>query len=115
MLQIVGNGQRTVSPAFLSHPVGPDAVGQMGPIVFSCLQFFPAVFKIFLPLFEPKQLPQRCGRNHHPVVQVWFIGKLCYTQQLIAKISQLMFELLEFLQIPTLFSFAPFVKIKDLP
>ncbi len=49
MLQVVGDGQRFVGLAFGADAVGPDAVGEVRPVVVAGFEGGPAFFEALLP------------------------------------------------------------------
>ena len=53
----MGDGQGFVFLTFILDPVGPDAVGQVSPVVFPGGELFPAVFQVLAPLGEAEEFP----------------------------------------------------------
>jgi len=75
--------------AYLLHPVGPDRVGQVRPVVFARVERFPARLQILLPLGQAEQFPERAGGDEHAVVQVRLEGQAGHAQQFVVKFLQL--------------------------
>lgn len=77
----MGSGDGVIGLAFLAHPLRPDAVGQMHPVLVPGFEFFPACFQIFSPFGQAKELMEQTGGDEHPIIQVGFI-KFLYSSSI---------------------------------
>ena len=66
----VGDGEGAVLGAFGDDAFGPDAVGEVGPVVVAAFELLPGGFEDFLPGLVAEVLPQRGGGDLHAVVEV---------------------------------------------
>jgi hypothetical protein len=92
----VGDGQGTVSAAFLAHAVGPNRIGEVRPIVVACGQGFPTGLEVFLPFSEPEESPERARGDEHAVVEVGTPGQRDDAFQFGSEGREFVMQLLQF-------------------
>lgn len=84
----MGDGQGLIPLTLRPHPIGPDGVGQMGPIVLTLAQFLPGAFEFGLPLSQAEEFPQGGSGDLYPIVEVGLPGELGDAQQFIAELDE---------------------------
>ena len=93
VFQAVGDGDGAVAFAGFFHALGPDAVGEVGPIVFAGFQVVPAGFEACVPFGEAEELPERAGGDEDAVVEVGLPGELDDALDLVAQVFELVEEI----------------------
>ena len=87
--EVMDDGDAAVGVAFFANDaIGPDAQGEVGPVVFAGLKVFPGLIEFVTPLGQAEEFPQGCGGDLHAFVEVWFPGG--------RDLKQIGFELLQF-------------------
>ena len=85
----VSNGQGAVFGALMDNALGPDAVGEMCPVVVAFFEFIPGIFEFLLPGLETAETPQRGGGDLDAVIEVGF-PKFGDTIELVLEVAQLL-------------------------
>ena len=83
------NRQTLIALALPSHPLRPEHIRHVRPIVLPGLELLPHRLAVPGPLAQPEQLVQRRGVDDHPVVQIGLVGQVGHAQQLGAELVQL--------------------------
>ena len=66
----MGDGEGFVLLALFLDAVGPEAVGEVRPVVVAFFELRPGVFELLLPRLEAEEFPEWGGGDLNTVVEV---------------------------------------------